>query len=170
MLFIGSSSIRLWKTLAQDFPDKQVLNRGFGGSQVADSVLYVDRIVIPYAPRLIVFYAGGNDIDAGKTPQTVAADFREFVAKVRAKLPSVPIDFVSIAGNPKRWAEVEQVKAGNALIEKFCHDTPGLKYIDVFHPMLGADGLPNPDIFGPDHLHMNAEGYKLWTGIIGPYL
>ncbi len=170
ILFVGSSSIRLWKTLTQDFPTHHVINRGFGGSVMADSMVFADRIVIPYEPKLIVVYAGANDISGGKSPETVAADFREFVEKVRAKLPNEPIDYISIAGNPARWGQVEKVKAANALVEKYCHDTPGLKFIDVFSHMMGTDGTPRPEIFGPDKLHMNAEGYKLWTQLIGPYL
>ena len=170
ILFIGSSSIRMWKTLAADFPNHHVLNRGFGGSEVADSVAYADRIVIPYEPRLIVFYAGGNDINGGKTPEQVAAAFKAFVEKVRSKLPETPIDYISIAGNPSRWAQVDKVKAANGMIEKYCHETPGLKYIDVFSHMLGADGLPRPEIFIADKLHMNSEGYKIWTELIRPYL
>ena len=170
ILFIGSSSIRLWKSLAADFPTHHVLNRGFGGSEVSDSVAFADRIVMPYEPKLIVFYAGGNDIHGGKSAEQVAADFRTFVEKVRAKLPNEPIDYISIAGNPARWAEVDKVKAANGMIEKFCKETPGLKFIDVYSHMLGQDGLPRPEIFGPDKLHMNPEGYKLWTQIIGPYL
>src|SRR5689334_9747608 len=87
IVFVGSSSIRLWKTLAQDFPNHQVINRGFGGSQIIDSVNYADRIVFPYKPRQIVMYAGGNDINAKKTPEQVFADYRAFVAKVHAELP-----------------------------------------------------------------------------------
>lgn len=170
ILFIGSSSIRLWKTLEQDFPDHSVLNRGFGGSEISDSVALVDRIVVPYKPKLIVMYAGGNDINAGKTPEQVAEDFKQFVNKVRSKLPDESIDYISMAGNPARWPQVEKVKTANGLIRQYCQETTGLKYIDVFSPMLGTDGLPRPEIFGPDKLHMNAEGYKLWTEIIRPYL
>jgi lysophospholipase L1-like esterase len=119
---------------------------------------------------MIFLYAGGNDINAHKTPEQVAADFRAFIEKVRAKLPAVPINYISIAGNPSRWKEVEQVKAANGLIEKICGEIPGLKYIDVYSHMLGEDGLPKPGIFLPDNLHMNAEGYKIWTGVIAPYL
>jgi len=87
VLFIGSSTIRMWKTLAQDFPEHKVLNRGFGGCQIADCTYYADRIVVPYNPRLIVLRAGGNDIAAGKSPEQVRGDFQAFVDKVRAKLP-----------------------------------------------------------------------------------
>jgi lysophospholipase L1-like esterase len=170
IVFIGSSSIRKWTTLAEDFPHHHVLNRGFGGSEMKDSAHFADRIVLPYEPRMIVVYAGGNDLNAHKTPEQVLEAFKAFVAKVRAKLPETPIAYISIAGNPKRWAQVEDVKRANALIEAFTKEQPGLKFIDVFHPMLGADGLPRPEIFSSDLLHMNPEGYKLWTEIVGRYL
>jgi lysophospholipase L1-like esterase len=170
IVFVGSSSIRKWTTLAEDFPHHHVLNRGFGGSQIIDSVHFADRIVLPYEPRMVVLYAGGNDIHAGKSPEQVFADFQAFVEKVRAKLPKTVIACISIAGNPSRWAEVEKVKALNAMIEGYIKDKPGLKFINVFPRMLGSDGQPRPEIFVEDRLHMNAEGYKLWTEIVGPYL
>jgi lysophospholipase L1-like esterase len=170
IIFIGSSSIRMWSSLAQDFPKHRVANHGFGGSMISDSVQFADRIVIPYEPRLIVLYAGGNDINAGKTPETVAADFRAFVEKVRAKLPDVEIAYISIAPNPSRWKQVEDVKRANAFNAEFCAKTPKMKYIDVFTHMLGPDGLPLPDIYLPDNLHMNPKGYAIWKGIVGPHL
>ena len=169
-LFIGSSSIRLWKTLAQDFPNLQVINRGFGGSQIIDSVNYAERIVIPYRPRRIVFYAGGNDINAGKSPQQVAADFQSFVAKVHAALPRTPIAYISIAPNPARWAQVEKVRQANRLIEDFTKQNKHLSFINVFPHMLGSDGLPRPEIFVADRLHMNAQGYALWKRVVGEHL
>lgn len=170
IVFIGSSSIKRWTSLAEDFPHHRVLNRGFGGSQMSDAAHFADRIVLPYQPRFIVVYSGGNDLNAKKKAEQVFASFKEFVAKVRAKQPDVPIAYISIAGNPKRWAQVEEVKKANALVEAYTKEQPGLKYIDVFHEMLGADGLPRPEIFVEDRLHMNAEGYKLWTRIVGKYL
>lgn len=170
IIFLGSSSMRLWKTLAEDFPNHRVINRGFGGSQLADSVHFLERIVFPHEPRMIVLYAGGNDINAGKAPEQVLADFKTFVANARAKLPEVEIAFVSIAGNPKRWAQVERVRIANGMIEAFIREQPRIKFINVFPEMLGADGLPKPEIFVADRLHMNAEGYKIWTKVIGPLL
>ncbi len=170
IVFIGSSSIKKWTTVAADFPHHRVLNHGFGGSQMADSAYFADRVVLPYEPRFVVVYAGGNDINAGKTPEQVFAAFREFVEKVRAKLPKTGIAYISIAPNPKRWAQVEQVKAANKLIADYIKTQPGLTFIDVFPRMLGADGLPLPNIFVADRLHMNAEGYKLWTEIVGGFL
>ena len=96
VLFIGSSSIRLWESLAADFPDVKVLNRGFGGSQIVDSTYYVGRIVVPYRPRMIVLYAGDNDLASGRSPEQVADEFKEFVERVRRDLPAVRIAFMSI--------------------------------------------------------------------------
>jgi len=170
ILFIGSSSIRLWKTLAQDFPDHSVINRGFGGSQIADSVRYADRIVFPYKPKQIVMYAGGNDLNARKTPEQVFADYQAFVKKVHAKLPRTPIAYISSAPNPARWAQVDQVRKLNRYIADYTKTDKRLTYIDTFTHMLGADGQPLPDIYVTDRLHMNAKGYELWKGIVGPAL
>jgi lysophospholipase L1-like esterase len=170
ILFVGSSSIRLWKTLAQDFPGHRVVNRGFGGSQIIDSVRYADRIVFPYKPKQIVMYAGGNDINAKKTPEQVFADYKAFVKKVHAELPRVQIAYISIAPNPARWAQVEQVRQANQMIADFTKTDRRLTYIDTFTRMLGPDGQPLPDIYVSDRLHMNAKGYELWKGIVGPVL
>jgi lysophospholipase L1-like esterase len=170
ILFVGSSSIRMWKTLAQDLPQYPVINRGFGGSQIADSIHFADRIVIPYEPRLIVMYAGGNDINAKKKPDVIARDFKAFVAKVREKLPNTHIAYISIAGNPARWAQVEQVKEANRLIREFTATQPRMSFIDVFPHMMGDDGMPKPDIFLPDRLHMNEKGYAIWKRVVGEHL
>ena len=170
IVFIGSSSIKKWTTVVQDFPRHRVLNHGFGGSQMADSAYFADRVVLLYEPRFIVVYAGGNDINAGKKPEQIFEAFRAFAEKVRAKLPNAGIAYISIAPNPKRWAQIEQVKAANALIAEYIKGQPSLKFIDVYPLMLGADGLPLPNIFVADRLHMNPAGYKLWTEIVGGFL
>jgi lysophospholipase L1-like esterase len=170
ILFVGSSSIRLWKSLARDFPDLPVINRGFGGSQLVDSTYFADRIVTPYHPRQIVVYAGANDISAGKTPLQVLGDFRAFAAKVHTALPQTRIAFLAVAGNPARWSQIERVKAANDLIRKDCEKDPRLDYIDVFTPMMAEDGHPKPGIFVQDRLHMNEKGYAIWTRVIRPYL
>ena len=168
VLFLGSSSNRLWDTLAKDFPDVPVINRGFGGSQVADSVRYADRIAIPYHPRKIVIYAGDNDIAAGKSPRQVFDDFKAFVEKVHAALPDVPIAFISIKPSLARWKLVEKIKEANRLIEDFSKQTKHVQYIDVFAPMLAPDGTPRKELCRDDGLHMNRKGYELWVSIIRP--
>ena len=142
ILFIGSSTIRFWKTLAQDFPEHKVINRGFGGCQIADCTHYADRIVIPYKPRLVVLRAGGNDIQAGKTPEQVRDDFQAFVEKVRAKLPKVRIAYMTINATPARWANVEREKKANQLIKDYIAKGENLDYIDTFDATMGADGKP----------------------------
>ena len=170
ILFIGSSSIRLWKTLAADFPEYQVINRGFGGSQVIDSVNYFDLIVRPYRPRQIVMYAGGNDINAKKTPEQVFRDFQLFADKVRTAFPKTHLTYISVAPNPARWAQIDRVREANRLIREFIEAQRNMSFIDVHPHMLGQDGQPKPDIYVDDRLHMNPRGYAIWREVVGPYL
>jgi lysophospholipase L1-like esterase len=170
VLFIGDSGIRMWKTLAEDFPDEKVINRGFGGSQMADSTYFADRIVIPYHPRLIVFRAGGNDLTAGRTPEQLLADFQAFVDKVREKLPQTRIAFFSLNPNPARWSQAELRKKANVLIKAYVDAGKNLDFIEVWDQFLGPDGKPREDLFIKDRLHNNAEGYKLYTEAVKPHL
>lgn len=170
VLFIGSSTIRKWTSLAKDFPNVPVINRGFGGSELSDSVFYADRIVIPYQPRLVVVYAGDNDLARGKTPEGVHADFRAFCAKIHAALPQTRILFVAIKPSPSREKLKGKVVAANALIAADCRKDKRLGYADVYTPMLDAKGGMRPELFVQDMLHMNDAGYALWTRVIGPLL
>ncbi len=170
ILFIGSSSIRFWTTLAEDFPNHKVINRGFGGSQIADSTHFADRIVWPYEPRQIVMLCGGNDLNAGKTPQQVADDFKAFVARVREKLPDVPITYISIPAAPVRWAQREKIVEANRLIEACAKSGSKLTFIDVFSKQLTPDGQPDETLFREDRLHLNAKGYLLLKSAVAPLL
>ena len=168
VMFLGSSSIRLWKTLAEDFPDVRPVNRGFGGSTIPDSTRYFGRIVVPHKPRLIVFYAGDNDIAAGHAPERVFADFRSFVSLLHERLPDTRLLFISIKPSPSRAKLAPQGKEANRLIREYIATDPKLAYVDVWTPMLGEDGQLREELFGPDRLHMNRKGYVLWTSILGP--
>jgi len=170
VLFIGSSTIRLWKTLDKDFPNHRVINRGFGGSQIADSTHFAERIIFPYEPRMIVLRAGGNDINAGKSPEQVFADYKAFVAKVHARLPKTQIVYISISPSPARWAERDAYKALNAMIEKYTRQQPYLKYLDTYDMVLGSDGQPRRKLFVADKLHFSAEGYRLLANRVRPLL
>lgn len=170
VLFLGSSSIRLWQSLAEDFPRIKPLNRGFGGSEIADSTFYADRIVIPYQPRMVVLYAGDNDLAAGNTPQQVFEDYKAFVSRVQGQLPTTRIAFISIKPSPARESLLPGMKEANRLIEDYAAHDKRLIYIDVFTPMLDRRGNPREELFGPDRLHMNREGYGLWKSVIGPYI
>lgn len=170
VLFIGSSSIRLWTNAPAQFPKHRIINRGFGGSHLADSVAFVDRIVVPYQPKAIVLYAGDNDIAAGVTPQQVSADFREFVAKVHAALPQTPIAYIAIKPSPSRMNYFAGAQEANRLIAGFIAQDPKLRYVDVFTPTLGTDGQPRAELSRGDRLHLNDAGYQLWAELVGPVL
>jgi lysophospholipase L1-like esterase len=170
ILFVGSSTIRRWTTLARDFPGQRVINRGFGGSEIVDSTHFAERIIFPYEPRAIFFRAGGNDLWAGKSPEQVFADFQEFVARVRTKLPETDIVFISWSPTPARWKQADKEKKLNALVEQYTHQAPHLKYIDTWSMVLGSNGQPRADLFGPDKLHFNAEGYQLLASRVRHYL
>jgi lysophospholipase L1-like esterase len=170
ILFTGASNIVGWKTLAEDFPDHVVINRGFGGSHIADCVFYADRIAVAYKPRLIVLRAGGNDIDAGKTPEQVAADFCAFAEKVHAHLPDTRIAYWPMTCSIARLANWHREQKGNDLIRRCIATHKNLVYIDAAEATLGPDGKPRAELFNPDGLHFNAQAYKLFTVIIRPYL
>lgn len=169
IVFIGSSSIVGWDT-AKSFSDLPVVNRGFGGSQLADSVRYADRILIPYRPKTVVLYAGDNDIASGKKPEQVAADYRAFVEKVHKALPQAKIIYVAIKPSMKRWPLWDKIQQANALIQAEAKKDERLVFLDVTKPMLGADGKPRQELFKPDNLHLNPEGYKLWNDLLRPHL
>jgi lysophospholipase L1-like esterase len=170
VLFVGSSSIRFWKDLDKDFPATKVINRGFGGSQIGDSTYFADRIVIPYSPRMIVLYAGDNDLAGGKSPEKVFADYKDFVAKVRQHLANVSIAYISIKPSLARWQLTDQIKATNELIRGYVSHNKNLAFIDIFPAMLGTDGKPRPELYVKDGLHMTPEGYSAWRAIVAPYL
>ena len=170
VLFVGSSSIRMWETLAHDFADLPVLNRGFGGSELHDVVHYANRIILPYKPRVIVVYAGDNDLANGRQPEQVAADFRRLTRTVHRALPRTRIVFVSVKPSPSRWNLIDKMRRTNALVRRYVKTDRRLAYADVFTPMLAADGRPRRELFRDDSLHMTPAGYELWTSVIRPYL
>jgi lysophospholipase L1-like esterase len=167
VLFVGSSSIRLWD-LTKSFPDLDAINRGFGGSQICDSTLRADELVVKYQPRRIVFYAGDNDVNSGKSAEQVHVDFSAFVAKVRKSLPKTPIVFISIKPSIARWHKRETQREANRRIAEDCEKDETLEFVDLWPVMLGENGEPKKEIFQPDRLHMNDEGYKLWVELLGP--
>jgi len=169
ILFVGSSSIRFWDT-DQHFPDLAVINRGFGGSQIADSIQFAERIILPYQPKVIVLYAGDNDIAGGNSPARVAEDFKTFVMKIRKTLPKTRIVFISIKPSIARWKLVDKMREANALIKGQIEKDALLEYVDADRPMLGADGMPQSELFIADGLHLNEKGYRLWASLVKPHL
>ena len=170
VLFIGSSSIRMWSSLATDFPGVRTINRGFGGSEIDDATFFADRIVAPYHPRAIVIYAGDNDLQDGDSPSHVRDDFAAFVRKARSLDPGVPIAFIAIKPSVARQALLPRIREANALVRAYAATQPGVAYLDVFTPMLGKGGQPRSQWFIADGLHMNRQGYALWIGVVKPWL
>ena len=170
VLFIGSSTIRMWTTLAADFPDYQVINRGFGGTQIVDATHFADRLVFPHEPRAVFLRSGGNDLHAGKSAAQVFADFQEFVGVIHARLPAAKIWYISLCPTIARWSEADASKQLNALIEDYAKHTPYVNYIDTWAMSLDAEGVARPELFRDDKLHFSAAGYKLLIKLVRPYL
>ena len=169
IVFTGSSSIQRWD-LSASFPDLKTINRGMSGSELSDAVRYVDRLVIAYEPRLVVVYAGDNDINNGHTSEQVAVDFERFVAKVHAKLPQTRIVFIGLKPSILRWGQVDRMRAANTMVRAFSAHDDLVAFLDVDGAMLGWDEKPRRELFVEDGLHMTAEGYRLWSTLLRPFL
>jgi len=171
VLFVGSSTIRMWPNIARDFPQQPVvINRGFGGSTMADCSLFVHDLVVRYKPRLVLVYAGDNDLAEGRTPLQILESFAHFANTLRSELPNTRIAYISVKPSPSREKLMPQVRETNNVIAAYLRRLPNSEYIDVFTPMMGADGRPRAELFLGDRLHMTEEGYRLWQSVIVQYL
>jgi lysophospholipase L1-like esterase len=171
VLFVGSSSIRLWSDLESQFNDLPVvIKRGFGGSQLSDCVKHLSRLVLRYRPRTVLVYAGDNDLATGSAPSEVLRRFTAFADGVHQALPDTEIFYISIKPSPARFTLLPQIRATNALIRDYADREGKVDYIDVFTPMLDASGRPRPELFRADALHLNADGYALWKRVIAPHV
>ncbi len=171
VVFVGSSSLRLWKHLAQDFAQvHDVVNRGFGGSTMADCSLFAQELVVRYRPRQVLVYAGDNDLAEGRTPLQVLASFARFANAVREALPGTRISFISVKPSPSRMHLLPQVRETNDVIAAYLRTQANTEYIDVYTPMMGADNRPRAELFLGDRLHLNEAGYRLWQSVIAQHL
>ena len=169
VVFIGASSIVRWN-LAESFPDLKAVNRGFGGSEMADSARYAERVVVPHAPSVVVLYPGENDLARGTTPEVVGTGFQRFYDTIRKKLPQTRIVAIGLKPTPARWQLTDKMHQANALIRAYCESRGLCTYINVWPDMLGPDGKPKAEYFVSDGQHMSPEGYKIWTRLVKPYL
>ena len=169
ILFVGSSSIRKWPT-SKYFNYKSIINRGFGGSHISDVNYYFNSIVDKYIPKIIVLYAGDNDIAGNKTPEQVLEDYKEFSSLVSIKLPKAKIIFIPIKPSPARWSIWSKMRKANKLIEIYIDSDTAQFYVDTSTPMLNENGKPSGDLFVSDSLHLSVKGYDLWSKILKPTL
>jgi len=169
IVFVGSSTIVDWDPVRY-FPDLRIINRGLWGSSLIDSVRLVNRIVLPYEPRLIVAYAGDNDIDAGQTSEDVAVQVERFIKSVHAKLPQARIVFIGIKPSPQRWLTIDRARTTNEMIRAICSRDDRVAFLDVDGVMLGWDEKPRKELFAEDGLHLSPQGYQLWTTLLRPFL
>jgi lysophospholipase L1-like esterase len=169
IVFAGSSTMQRWD-VASYFPDLKIINRGIGGTELADAVRYADRLVIKHEPRLVVLYAGDNDIGFGKLSEQVAADFERFVKAVHAKLPQTRILYIGVKPSLLRWMQIDRMRLANQVIRAICERDDRLAFLDFDGLMLGWDEKPRPELFVEDGLHMSPQGYQLWSTVLRPYL
>ena len=170
VLFYGSSSIRLWQTLAEDFPGLDVVNHGFGGSTLAACVQEMERLVFPVQPRAVVLYAGENDLEQGATPERIEELFREFAEGLDDRLGLIPLIFISIKPSPSRAAVFPRIQRANELVRRAIADWPNARFLDVFPLMIDTAGQVRHEFFTEDWLHLSRAGYLLWAAQVGACL
>lgn len=170
ILFTGSSSIRLWKGLQQDFGRYNVLNRGIGGAVIQDIQRYLDALVFAYKPRQLVLYVGENDLmQAGVNADTILQRTQQLLSKIRQKLPDTPILYLSIKPSPSRAEQLTTAREANRKIQAYLATQPDIRYIDISTSML-KDGKPRSELFVADMLHMNEKGYLQWKKALKRHL
>ncbi|WP_420153771.1 GDSL-type esterase/lipase family protein [Siphonobacter sp.] len=170
ILFVGSSTFRLWSDMQESFPEQPILNRGFGGSTLTDVVYYYDRLIPKYKPKQIVIYCGENDIATGKNAKNTYLEFFRLYGKIRKDMPRVPVIFISAKPAPSRWDKRDAMQEFNRLVSSFLDGEEDADYLDVWPVMLNESLRPEPILFKADSLHMTPEGYRRWTEVLKPLL
>ncbi|RKD88286.1 GDSL-type esterase/lipase family protein [Mangrovibacterium diazotrophicum] len=170
ILMLGSSSFTKWRDVQDYFPDKNITNRGFGGSQMSDILYFKERLVLPYEPSQVWVFVGGNDMAAGEQPKQVFAEAQQLVNWLKEQYLDIDILFISMKPTPKRWALKKQLLSYNKKLKRYARKTEAVTFVDIWDAMLNADGEPNEELYISDMLHMNAQGYAIWKEALLPYL
>lgn len=166
-IFYGSSSIRLWTSLYDDFKELKPVNLGFGGSTLAGCVWFFERIMSNYNPKRLIIYAGDNDLGDGRHPEEVFIFFQQLVVKAAQRFGDIPCYFISLKPSIARWNMIDQFKYTNNLIEnKIIKQQGNWQFIDVYKKMLDANGYPQKHLYDTDGLHLTRQGYELWKQVI----
>ena len=170
ILFIGSSSFRIWKTFATDLAGIPAFNRGFGGSTMTDALYYFDRMVVKYAPSAVVVYEGDNDLNKGKSPEDLAKEYEDFSNRLKKALPKTKLVYLAVRPSLSRIAIVDKQKQFNSWLEKYCKSQKGRFFLDMHSPFYLPDGTVMPDIFVADRLHLNEKGYLIFSAKIREFI
>jgi lysophospholipase L1-like esterase len=170
IVFTGSSTIRMWKSLPEDFPKHQIVNSGFGGSQASDLLYYLDELVLDYKPSKVFIYEGDNDISGGKSSEEILVTYELITNKIQEAVPGVEIILISPKPSVARWELKDKYNDLNSKLKKFSKGKKNVKFADLWKPMLDKDKEPMKDIFIKDNLHMNQKGYAIWAKTIKKYL
>ncbi len=169
-LFIGSSSMRMWKSLQEDFPGYPVINRGFGGSHFSDAIYYFNDLILAYNPKKIIIYEGDNDLASSKSPKKIMKDLKTLLELIRDNLDHPDIAIISAKPSPRRWNLKDKYENLNAKFENLASKSQDLTYINVYTNMLNDQGRPEPELFLEDSLHMTGKGYMIWEKQIRPFI
>ncbi len=170
ILMLGSSSFTIWQDVADYFPRKNMVNRGFGGSQMSDVLYFKERLILPYQPKQIILYEGENDVAAGEKPDSIFAELMQLVEWTRVQIPGIQISLVSMKPSPKRWELKETMQVMNQKLKQFASENEYIDFINIWDPLLEPNGVPVNENYREDLLHLNANGYKIWQKAMAPYL
>jgi lysophospholipase L1-like esterase len=171
ILFVGSSSIRLWVDVEESFSKQNVLNRGFGGSEMSDLIYYFNKLILPYHPKKIFIYEGDNDLNSGKSPEKVLDDFKHLLELIREKIsPTMPVIFISVKPSIARKQLLAKCQSFNKTLRAWTKKNKHVYYVDVWSPAFDRKGNILKDIFLQDSLHLNKKGYDIWTKQVRPFV
>jgi lysophospholipase L1-like esterase len=170
ILFIGSSSFRIWKTFATDLAGISAINRGFGGSTMTDALYYFDRMVVKYSPSTVVVYEGDNDLNKGKSPEDLAKEYEDFSNRLKKALPKTKLVYLAVRPSLARIAIVDKQKQFNSWLADYCKSQKGRFFLDMHSPFYLPDGTVMPDIFVADRLHLNEKGYLIFSAKIREFI
>ena len=170
IVFTGSSSVRFWSSLQEDYPNHNVINRGFGGSHMSDLLFYCDKLILQYQPKKVFIYEGGNDVNAGEDRTAILKEAQQLVDKIKNGSPNTSIYFIAAKPSVARWARKSDYEQFNYALSLWALLEDRVTFIDVWSPMLEEDGTISPLLFVGDMLHMNAKGYAIWKTVIAPFV
>jgi len=170
ILLLGSSSFTIWKDIQDYFPGRNIINRGFGGSQMSDVLYFKDRLILPYHPKHLVIYEGENDIASGEKPDSILSELIQLVTWTRHQIPGIRISLISMKPSPSRWKIRAHMLEMNTLLKQFASQSENIDFINIWDVLLGPDGKPIKENYLQDSLHLNANGYKIWQKAMNPFL